>query len=351
MEATKLVGQWRSLADRFRRIANNDCSESEVKATAAVCGPVLPRMRDAGLIPANLILEPSAAELQEHAGQPDVIAHLWSTCWISFVGVLSLNPAAAIPNPLVFKSEHRGGPNSITVGSTDKADWRIRAENYAAVCDALADETANHVGRAKLRAFGIAVQLVGQKLAAIDAESEPIIAEHRAEIDRLQENYRDVVERIESEWEAEFGEPYPKAIEDWQRWAARVGWSGERIADGNWKPRDLFPIIEGYLQRLRDQSGSTKGQGDEAADVSRPTATINERMKAELASNLETVKGWTARQWANHLSCSVSSIGDAPTWKELALLRQKTKAERAMDRHGKSKRATDRKGKFRQQNL
>ncbi len=33
----------------------------------------------------------------------------------------------------------------------------------------------------------------------------------------------------------------------------RVGWNGERIAEGHWTLRDLFPIIEGYLLRLRDQ--------------------------------------------------------------------------------------------------
>jgi hypothetical protein len=139
----KLDEKWRALADRFRRIANNDCSDADVEATAAVCGPVLPRMRDAGLIPANLILEPSAAELQKHAGQPDVIAHLWSTCWTSFVIAAShsrINPGFPIPNPLAIKSEHRGGPNDITVGGTNTKDWRIWAENFAAVCDALADE-------------------------------------------------------------------------------------------------------------------------------------------------------------------------------------------------------------------
>jgi DNA-binding MarR family transcriptional regulator len=140
---------------------------------------------------------------------------------------------------------------------------RAQAADWADCCRVASEiiRTAGSAGRAKLRAFGIAVQLVGQKMAAIDAESEPIIAEHRAEIDRLCADYRDVVQRIESEWKADFGAPYPKDIEDWQRWAARVGWSGERIADGNWKPRDLFPIIEGYLQRLRDQSG---GAGDES---------------------------------------------------------------------------------------
>jgi hypothetical protein len=61
-------------------------------------------------------------------------------------------------------------------------------------------------------------------------------------------------------------------------------------------------------------------------------------MKAELAANLETVKGWTARQWAKHLGYrSASTITDTQTWQDLALLRQKTKSEKAMDRHRNSK--------------
>jgi len=316
MEASKLEGQWRGLAERFRDNANNDSGETDVKATAAVCGPVLPRMRDAGIIPANLILEPSAAELQEHAGQPDVIAHFWSTCWISFVSVIShprINPGFPTPNPLAITSEHRGGPEQVTVGRTDTKNWQIRARNYAAVCDWLADETANHVGRAKLRAFGIAVQLVGQKMAAIDVESEPIIAEHRAEIDRLYADYRDVVQRIESEWEADFGAPYPRDIEDWQRWAARVGWSGERIADGNWKPRDLFPIIEGYLQRLRDQSGSTKGQGDETADDPQGTGGMSWQEAAERLERLrQQGEPYTSQQkFAKQFGCAPATINKA----------------------------------------
>lgn len=136
----ELSKEFRELAGRFRRIASSNRSESEVKATAAVCGLLLPRMRDAGLISANIILEPSAAELQEHARQPDVIAHLWSTCWINFVGVLQLSPAAPIPNALALRTEHRGGPEQVVVGSTNNADWCIRAENFAAICDWLATQ-------------------------------------------------------------------------------------------------------------------------------------------------------------------------------------------------------------------
>lgn len=165
--------------------------------------------------------------------------------------------------------ESRSVPSEVLYSLQQHAtQWRARFDKvkgeYLAGMRSEAATAGDSRGIAKLRAFGIAVQLVGQKMAAIDAESEPIIAEHRAEIDRLYADYRDVVERIESEWEAEFGAPYPKEIEDWQRWAARVGWSGERIADGKWKPRDLFPIIEGYLQRLRDQSGDA---GNESQPV------------------------------------------------------------------------------------
>jgi hypothetical protein len=111
-------------------------------------------MRDAGLIPANLILEPAAAELQEHAGQPDVIAHLWTSCWTTFVAVLSLNPAGPIPNPLAFKSERR---ESVVVGKTNKDDWRIRAENFAVVCDELAGKVAgvsDQIGSAEIATKG-----------------------------------------------------------------------------------------------------------------------------------------------------------------------------------------------------
>jgi hypothetical protein len=167
--------------------------------------------------------------------------------------------------------ESRSIPSEVLYSLQQHAtQWRARFDKvkgeYLAGMRSEAATAGDSRGSTKLRAFAVALRLVAQKTTAIDAELQPIIAEHQAQIDKLQADYRDVAQRIESEWAAEFGEPYPKQVEDWQRWAARVGWSGERIADGKWKPRDLFPIIEGYLQRLRDQSGSTKGQGDEAAD-------------------------------------------------------------------------------------
>lgn len=101
--------------------------------------------------------------------------------------------------------------------------------------------------KAKLLPFSLSVALVNSE-------------EHQAELDRISAEFRSEILRMEDEWEAEFGEPYPKEIEDWYRWAARVGWSGERIAEGNWTLAELFPIIEGYLLQIRDKARKRAGR-------------------------------------------------------------------------------------------
>jgi hypothetical protein len=61
---------------------------------------------------------------------------------------------------------------------------------------------------------------------------------------------------------------------------------------------------------------------------------VDDRMKAEMASNLETVKGWTAQEWANFLGCGKSTVIETKTWRSLSFLRQQVKAEKRKDRHG-----------------
>src|SRR5262245_33405134 len=97
---------------------------------------------------------------------------------------------------------------------------------------------------AKLRAFAVC-RRVDEPDAQTDADLQPLAPD----IDRLRAAYGDMA-KLQADWEAAFGAAYPKEIEDWYRWAARVGFSGERIAEGNWTLGDLFPIIDGYLQRL-----------------------------------------------------------------------------------------------------
>ncbi|MCC7476717.1 MAG: hypothetical protein IT425_15110 [Pirellulales bacterium] len=163
--------------------------------------------------------------------------------------------------------------------NTDSPGWPDEAEPVSAGGDASAgDESAVF----KLQAFAIALRLVGEKTTAIDAALRPIITEQQSEIDRLKADYRDVVQRIESDWEAEFGEPYPKDIDDWYRWAWRAGFPSERILKGDWKLSELFPCIEGYLLKLRDQHGSAEAQttgqdGPAEAAGDRPAPTKAKR--------------------------------------------------------------------------
>lgn len=69
--------------------------------------------------------------------------------------------------------------------------------------------------------------------------------------------------------------------------------------------------------------------------VKRPT--VNDRMKAELAANLELVKGWTAARWAEHLGCGKTAVIESATWNSLALLRRQAQAEKREDRRRKKK--------------
>lgn len=74
----------------------------------------------------------------------------------------------------------------------------------------------------------------------------------------------------------------------------------------------------------------TTNGGTDKATSRKPS--IEDRMLAEMASNLQQVKGWTVRQWADRLDCAISTIADTETWQSLALLRQQMKAEKRNDR-------------------
>ena len=63
--------------------------------------------------------------------------------------------------------------------------------------------------------------------------------------------------------------------------------------------------------------------------------TVSERMMAEMALNLQTVQGWSAKQWAKHLNCAKSTVVETKTWQSLHLMRLKMKAERQNDRRRK----------------
>jgi len=99
--------------------------------------------------------------------------------------------------------------------------------------------------------------------------SPATVRQFRKAIALLREEFSCQVE----EWEAEFGESFPRTLEDWQRWLARLDAPGRflpaaKAASGDWKGSDLLPAIEGYLRRLRDQKAVVPQQATTAGRLS-----------------------------------------------------------------------------------
>jgi hypothetical protein len=110
---------------------------------------------------------------------------------------------------------------------------------------------------------------------------------------------------------------------------------------------DIFTVVALAVRRLvaadliRKEAGANQPIGEQSEpcavhrdDEPKP-AKVNDRMKAELVTNLETAKGWTAQQWSDHLRCAKATVCGTETWKSLSLLRQQAKAERRNDRRRK----------------
>ncbi len=109
----------------------------------------------------------------------------------------------------------------------------------------------------------------------------------------------------------------------------------DAISEANMKPGQPG---QGKPKQSADDKESTVEKSNDVGKSKRGTTqrkpTVNERMTAELAVNLEMVKGWSAQEWANHLGCAKSTVIDTRTWKSLSLLRQQVKAEKRRDRRG-----------------
>ncbi|MDZ7620758.1 MAG: hypothetical protein U1E05_27460, partial [Patescibacteria group bacterium] len=67
-------------------------------------------------------------------------------------------------------------------------------------------------------------------------------------------------------------------------------------------------------------------------DGSNKRKNVNARMFELLQKDLYRVSGWTSRQWAEELRCSRPAVVATPAWKDLAIARERQKAERKTDR-------------------
>jgi hypothetical protein len=91
------------------------------------------------------------------------------------------------------------------------------------------------------------------QLSLINADIISQNKSEKAEFDNLIEEVKKATIKADDEWSKLFDCPRPKTSEDWQRLAVRAGISADFALKGNWTPDDVLPIIEGYLQRLKDQ--------------------------------------------------------------------------------------------------
>jgi hypothetical protein len=109
--------------------------------------------------------------------------------------------------------------------------------------------------------------------------------------------------------------------------------------------RNHLHKIQAWLHAPEPQAGPAAKPQDAAdgGDVKRGRKrgrgrNINGLMLDVLQRGKNEARGWTVRQWAKHLDCSVSSIQETPTWKDLSAARKLAKAEHALSKHQRSKR-------------
>jgi hypothetical protein len=142
-ERKGIAADFTKLAERFRRAATiQNGSERDVESAAAIGGKLLAKACEL-FDPQIQAIEPKPEQLAKFARQPDVITQLWAAHWTFVVCALGrFTESFTIPNPLALRSEAIGGPNDIVHSRTDGGDWRLRAENYASICDWLAGELA-----------------------------------------------------------------------------------------------------------------------------------------------------------------------------------------------------------------
>lgn len=104
----------------------------------------------------------------------------------------------------------------------------------------------------------------------------------------------------------------------------------------NLQQLELYPSNEFVLDLTAALKDAARRRETTVTSSSRSStagrATANQLMLDIMMKNPES-RGWTAKQWGKQIKKSPSTIVATSTWKELALVRERTKAERRRDRH------------------
>lgn len=137
-----------------------------------------------------------------------------------------------------------------------------RSKAGESFADALASDPQTQAawGRTQLRllAIGAGMDALRGPMEALSAIVRITLAQWKAETDEarseLAQTMREVTAELEAnreEWEAKYGEPYPRGIDDWIREALRAGEKREWIMTKA-TLSDMRVSIEAYLQRVKD---------------------------------------------------------------------------------------------------
>ena len=85
------------------------------------------------------------------------------------------------------------------------------------------------------------------------------------------------------------------------------------------------------LVAAESEANAKKGTGGGNRKLS-----VNARMLETIQKDTDAL-GWSSPKWAKHLKCAKSSVVATPCWKDLAIRREREKAERAVDRRRQPK--------------
>ena len=100
------------------------------------------------------------------------------------------------------------------------------------------------------------------QLAAIQADIRQV---QKDEFEKLLDEIRKAEAEADREWASSLPCPRPKTVEQWQSLAVRAGLPADFSLRGEWTPKDILPIVEGYFQRMQDQGLL---RADNSADTS-----------------------------------------------------------------------------------
>jgi hypothetical protein len=99
-----------------------------------------------------------------------------------------------------------------------------------------------------------------------------------------------------------------------------------------------------YDKRFIDDTNAHQTSGRREPDKpEKRRIKANDAMQAALATEFAKVVGYSIDDWAKHTGFAKSTIHDTATWKSLSLLREKNRAEHAIDRSRNGKKGSRRK--------